>query len=410
MEKEAVGRIQPIKRSNNALVITIIIILILLLVASILGYLIYSYLQGKPPGINGTETDENDTDINVPSQNKTVPPTNETPPSDDDDGGDGWDEGENTCTSTCASLDYECGNWTICGIHRDCGVCGAGKECVEGFCVLSCQDECSSEGLLCQGNMPYNCTKKSDGCFDRTNLTQCGTGQQCVSGQCVLSCQDECSSEGVLCQGNMPYNCTKKSDGCFDRTNLTQCTTGQQCVSGACQIIPSCDDNSDCISLTKTCSVGICNSTGKCEIKYNSTTNLCRASGGDCDIAEYCSGSNADCPANGFRPNTYTCRASGGECDIAELCTGTSTLCPSNGFRPNTYTCRASGGECDIAELCTGNSVACPANVFKPDQTDCSTGVCRLGVCVGCIVDGDCDAVESCQNGVCLSNPCYGAS
>src|SRR4030042_1014033 len=295
MEKEAVGRIQPIKRSNNALVITIIIILILLLVASILGYLIYSYLQGKPPGINGTETDENDTDINVPSQNKTVPPTNETPPSDDDDGGDGWDEGENTCTSTCASLDYECGNWTICGIHRDCGVCGAGKECVEGFCVLSCQDECSSEGLLCQGNMPYNCTKKSD--------------------------------------------------GCFDRTNLTQCSSGEQCVAGICETIPDCLNDGDCVSFTNTCSVGICNSTGKCQISYNSTTNLCRASAGECDIAEYCSGSNAVCPANGFRPNTYTCRASAGECDIAEYCSGSNAACPANGFRPNTYTCRASGGD-----------------------------------------------------------------
>ena len=263
----------------------------------------------------------------------------------------------------------------------------------------------------------------------------------------------------------MPYNCTKKSDGCFDRTNLTLCGTGYQCVSGACQVIPSCDDNSDCVSFTNTCSVGICNSTGKCEIVYNSTGSLCReAVAGGCDVAEYCSGSNAACPADGFQPSSYTCRAeANGGCDVAELCSGTSAVCPSDALRSNSYTCRASAGECDIAERCSGTSVTCPTNVFNlstttcrvsagecdssekctgnsaacPDNafnasgTPCSVGVCDDGVCVGQCTDtcnslgyecgswticgtltncGTCGTGENCENGKCVADPCYGAS
>ena len=242
----------------------------------------------------------------TPSVNDTVtpaPPTNQTTNKTNDDGNSGGSGGSggDTCTSTCNSLGYECGIWTICGSSKNCGVCGTGKECASGKCEEICEDECDAEGLFCDGN------------------------------------------------ANMPYNCTKKSDGCFDRTNLTACTTGYQCVSGACQIIPSCNNNSDCVSFTNTCSVGICNTTGKCEIVYNSTTSLCRAITGDCDIEEHCDGSSANCPAN----------------------------------------------------------------EFKPDGTDCSlstidSGVCSEGECVGCINDNNCDDEVGCTTDVCnlLANIC----
>jgi len=445
------GSIQSsVKKSNKNLAVIIIIILVLLIAVSLLIYLIGNYLKSKPAEIN--ETDENITDTEMPSQNQTTPPTNQTTnESDDDDGGGG---GGSTCTTTCSSLGYECGNFTICGSLKNCGICGTGKRCVSGKCEETCEDECNAEGLFCDKNMTYNCSEGDDGCFDRTNLTLCGTGYQCVSGQCAVLCEDECDAEGLFCDGNanMPYNCTKKSDGCFDRTNITECTTGYQCVSGACQIIPSCNNNSDCVSFTNTCSVGICNTTGKCEVSYNSTNDLCKASNGvcdtaeycsgnsgicpadifnsttdlcrdsnrGCDIVEYCSGSSAACPSDDFRSNTYVCRASAGECDIEEKCTGTSADCPNNIFNISTTVCRASAGECDVAENCSGNSAACPINMFMPDGTYCTGGTCSGGVCTGCTPncagkecgsDGcggtcppGCNAEETCNNGVCVAS------
>jgi hypothetical protein len=38
------------------------------------------------------------------------------------------------CTDSCTSKGYECGNWTICGIRQECGVCGEEEECRDGEC------------------------------------------------------------------------------------------------------------------------------------------------------------------------------------------------------------------------------------------------------------------------------------
>jgi len=58
--------------------------------------------------------------------------------------------GNETCTDTCSSLEYECGNWTICDEEVDCGICTSG-DCVEGSCIE--MSVCNSDNLdLCTGN------------------------------------------------------------------------------------------------------------------------------------------------------------------------------------------------------------------------------------------------------------------
>jgi len=223
---------------------------------------------------------------------------------------------EGLCTDTCFSLGYECGNWTICGALRNCGICGIGKQCVSG----KCENE---------------------------------------------SCEDECSQEGLFCEGNLAYNCTKKSDGCFDRTNITECKTGYQCVSGICEIIPDCNDNSDCVSLNNVCSIGLCNATGKCEIVYKSTNNICRASAGECDIAEYCSGNSVTCPSNVFKQEGTAC--TGGTCS-GGVCTGCTPNCIGKQCGDNG--CGGSCGICGIGKQCV------------------------TGICVSGCGDGKCEGGE----------------
>src|SRR2546422_6122192 len=58
-----------------------------------------------------------------------------------------------------------------------------------------------------------------------------------------------------------------------------------------------------------------------------------------------------------FRSSATTiCRASVGQCDVAESCTGTSGACPPEGFAPNTTTCTgtSNGGACDGTDSCDG--------------------------------------------------------
>src|SRR3989441_3898159 len=57
--------------------------------------------------------------------------------------------------------------------------------------------------------------------------------------------------------------------------------------------------------------------------------------------------------------------------DVADHCSGTSDSCVDV-FEPATTTCRASTGQCDVAEMCTGRSGACPADSFKSSSTHCA--------------------------------------
>lgn len=55
----------------------------------------------------------------------------------DNGGGGGGGNGfAPACTSTCASLNYSCGIYTICGSKHDCGNCTSGS-CENGKCVVA---------------------------------------------------------------------------------------------------------------------------------------------------------------------------------------------------------------------------------------------------------------------------------
>jgi len=78
---------------------------------------------------------------------------------------------------------------------------------------------------------------------------------------------------------------------------------------------------------------------------------ICRPSEGECDVSEYCNGSDRNCPPDSFKPATEVCRDSNdltGACDPAEYCTETSAECPEDIVEPE-------GKECDDLDDCTYN-------------------------------------------------------
>src|SRR5207249_2211169 len=96
-----------------------------------------------------------------------------------------------------------------------------------------------------------------------------------------------------------------------------------------------------------------------CVDVFRASSFTCRASAGQCDVAESCTGSSGACPADA--KSTAQCRATG-DCDIAESCNGVSNDCPADSFKPMGTVCRGSAGVCDVAETCSGTSPACPAD------------------------------------------------
>ncbi len=139
---------------------------------------------------------------------------------------------------------------------------------------------------------------------------------------------------------------------------------------------------------------------------------ICRAANlsQPCDVQEVCSGIAAACPVDGFKPKGVSCRASAGVCDVEEVCPGDAAACPVDAFDITGTVCRVSAGLCDAAEKCSGSSASCPADLLLPSTAVCRpiSGACDVeekctGVSTQCPTDiNGCGATRFCQNGVCV--------
>jgi MYXO-CTERM domain-containing protein len=167
--------------------------------------------------------------------------------------------------------------------------------------------------------------------------------------------------------------------------NGAPCTAAADCQSAACVDGVCC--NSACgngANDCQACSIAAGASTdGTCAPIAAGTQ--CRASAGECDVAESCDGTATVCPADGVAGTDVVCRDAQGDCDVAETCNGLTASCPTNTFATAAVECRAANGDCDVAENCSGSGPNCPADTAAP-----STTVCRASI-------GDCDAEETCD-------------
>src|SRR5438094_6856669 len=147
---------------------------------------------------------------------------------------------------------------------------------------------------------------------------------------------------------------------------------GPCCGNGIVDPGEDCDDgnqlNGDCCSSN---------------CKFEPPTTVCRPAAGPCDVAELCTGTSGQCPADTLKPSTFKCRPAAGPCDAAERCTGTDAACPADAKKTSDV-CRPATGPCDVDERCDGTHDACPADGFKAAGTECRAAA------------GVCDAAESC--------------
>src|SRR5205823_223331 len=129
------------------------------------------------------------------------------------------------------------------------------------------------------------------------------------------------------------------------------------------------------------CTVDTCTWWGGCQHTPGNAGTVCRASEGECDVAETCTGNSGACPGDSFALSTTTCTgtSNGGVCDATDYCLGTANTCVDK-YKASTYVCRDDAGQCDLAETCTGNSGVCPGDSFALSTTTC-TGTSNGGVC-----------------------------
>jgi hypothetical protein len=99
-------------------------------------------------------------------------------------------------------------------------------------------------------------------------------------------------------------------------------------------------------------------------------------------VAEDCTGSSADCPADAFYPSDHECRAAAGSCDVAEDCTGSSVDCPADGFQPN-------GTECPDGLFCNGTDTCLDGSCASHSGDPCDPGEECVEETDQCVPTGD---------------------
>jgi len=191
-------------------------------------------------------------------------------------------------------------------------------------------------------------------------------------------------------------------------TNKTVCIDDGEgnavcsCDAGFCDIDGTCvadgTENPD-----HSCSV--CDSTAnKDDWSVRAVSHECRASEGECDVAEYCDGVNLDCPADSFVADGIVCDDDSNACNGINTCV--SGLCNETTSPVN---CVASD-ECHLAGVCDTASGVC-SNPAKADGTVCETGnQCVGGVCKECFDATGCsdyaDDANPCTDIACVNNAC----
>jgi hypothetical protein len=213
----------------------------------------------------------------------------------------------------------------------------------------------------------------------------CG-GSNCLTQDTTLTCcvsqGDRGGAGGVLI------------DACSYPSQQPNSDPSDCVVTRDCKTDGVCGDNNACTVDTCNQVVGVCVHTA------GNAGATCRTGAGVCDVAETCTGSSIDCPADQF-VQSGVCRPATDVCDAPESCNGSGAGCPSDGVLPGGV-CRPSAGQCDVAESCNGSSKSCPTDGFAPNGTSCTDGsactsgdACQGGTCT----PGD---AQNCDDG----NPC----
>ena len=110
------------------------------------------------------------------------------------------------------------------------------------------------------------------------------------------------------CLTNMPTTTVGDpvcGNGIREGNEVCDCGSAQECTD------PCCNAATCQLASGAQCSAGACCSS---TCRFVSYGTQCRASAGDCDIAEYCPGDSGECPSDDHQRDGISCSSSAGYC------------------------------------------------------------------------------------------------
>jgi hypothetical protein len=283
--------------------------------------------------------------------------------------------------TSCRPSVGECDPAEVC--NGSTGVCPAdtkassgqacsddGNPCTSDTCdgaADTCQHPIGNAGAVCRAaagvcDVPEVCTGASASCPVDTkvpNNQACpDDGNPCTKDVCngsAAACQHPAGNSGVACpdDGNP---CTK--DVCDGAAAACSHPAGN---AGA-----ACDQNN------AVCSTNACDGTSTvCQHHAGNAGTVCRAKMDACDYADYCDGSNPNCPPNGWMADGTACNGSGtchtGQCNVSSPSNCghlTETCCPGSTCVTSDLGCKEAGNYCT---KCGGlGAPCCPGSNCNP--------------------------------------------
>jgi hypothetical protein len=290
-----------------------------------------------------------------------------------------------------------------CSLHAG-DPCAGGAECantcdeVTTSCFTPAGASCTDDGNPCTNDAcdgagtcahPANTAPCDDGFF-------CNGADTCADTQCSQHAGDPCAG-GAECANT----CTEATRSCFTPAETPCADDANPCTNDACNGAGACahPDN------TAPCSDDVfCNGTDTCG------GGSCSVHSGDpCATGPECNNTCQEATTSCLTPAGAACADDANPC-TDDACNGDGQCTHPAGHAGTV--CRPSTGPCDIADACTGTSVDCPADARQPDETPCDDGVfcngvdtCAAGVCAHagdpCLTGSECnhtcnEAASSC--------------
>lgn len=247
--------------------------------------------------------------------------------------------------------------FTTCNTGAEVGLAWLGQLCNHGG--TNQQDTSGSSQTVTGANVIAR-TNNEWQVFAHESGHTFGAVHDCDSSACAdsstVSASQCCPLSQNTCDANAQYMMNPYSAPGISR--FSPCSIGNICSAlGRNSVQSSClTDNRGVVTITgNQCGNGIVEDGEDC----------------DCGGAEGCAG-NSCC-------NPQTCRFnSGAVCDPTNegCCTNQCQ------FSAAGTVCRASTGQCDIQETCSGTNATCPSDQTQPDGSDCGNGLrCASGQC-----------------------------
>lgn len=300
----------------------------------------------------------------------------------------------NPCTKAiCVYDDPQDPTCQHCGIGQ---LCDADNNqctidaCTSGICNTTTRPQPASDGTACVSStgLPGRCFSQvcCTGCIDRNGVCHdisaedarlCGAG-----GVACFGCFDNniCTVDACTrgtCDFSAPSNTTIACRPAADECDLPDFCQGTQCDPTDAKQKPG----TACKDDGNVCTADACDGqSNACQHPAGNKGVECKPKNGECDVAEQCDGASTQCPIDAFAAKGTACTADSLPCTL-EICDGNGACTHPAGNSGKV--CRTSIGECDPQETCDGSSTACPANGFLPAGTACTDDgvICTTDKC-----------------------------